>query len=126
MTARTPAVLAATVLLFTACGTGPKVLAQTLNDTLAKACAKPSLVMNQTGDQVGRRIDPYCRGFLEASLEALLIDSRLTCMVSHPVTPDYLLSVYQTFLIDFPAEREASAARVARASFERAFSCSAR
>lgn len=93
------------------------------NRDLMLNCAAQTTVFNKSGDVVGRKIESYCRGYLESALHALSIQDRDPCSPRNPVTPEYLLSVYESYLRDASVSPDQGAARTLRVAFFRAFDC---
>lgn len=102
---------------------GNAVAADLTNADLMRSCTSQTMVFNKSGEAVGRRLDSYCRGYLESALHALAVQDRDPCSPQSPATPEYLLSVYESYIRDVSVSLDDSAARTLRAAFLRAFSC---
>lgn len=99
--------------------------AQIQTAEIERACGKRTQVVAIVGDDpevVGERVDAFCRGYLEASFDALQASSRVCISDARP-SSEYLASVFLTYLKSVPGAREQPATRAVFASFLRAFPC---
>ena len=85
-----------------------------------KNCGNETLVFNKKGEQVGKKIDGYCSGYLVGSLQSLTIADPSIC-IEGEITPEYLLSILQTYIKDKGSEENTQ--QTVRKAFLRAFSC---
>ncbi len=114
-----PFVLA--VVLF---GVVDSALAQLRTDALMDACKQKTQVWERVEGKlqaVGEKIDGTCRGYLVGAYDAL-IESKAICAPGDPPSPEYLVSVLETYLKAEPA-RGRNATQVARSAYLRAFPC---
>ena len=102
---------------------GNAVAAELTNADLMRSCTSQTMMFNKSGEVVGRRLDSYCRGYLESALHALAVQDCDPCSPQSPVTPEYLFSVYESYVRDVSASLDGNAASTLRAAFLRAFSC---
>jgi hypothetical protein len=71
---------------------------------------------------VGHRMDGWCEGFLVGSFEALAAEGAV-CAKEESPSPDFLLSVFQTYVGEAVDRKARPAAAVARLAFKRGFPC---
>jgi hypothetical protein len=101
----------------------PAFAKQVSNDNLIKSCEKKTIVFNKQGERVGEKVDGFCAGYLQATFHALLNSKGADCKVSEDKEPEYLLSVYQTYLKEKKLSLSESASRSLSQAFRRAFDC---
>jgi hypothetical protein len=106
-----------------AAATSNAIAADLTNADLMRTWANLTMVFNKSGEAVGRRLDSYCAGYLESALHSLAVQDTEPCSPRISITPEYLLSVYDSYLRDMSVSLEDSAARTLRSAFMRAFSC---
>lgn len=89
-------------------------------EELTKACENKTIVYNKKGEVVGYRIDGYCSGYLLGVIETLALLENNVCLKKE-ISPEYLLSVLQTYIEEKGAEKTAQ--ETLKKAFERAFIC---
>jgi len=91
-------------------------------ESFEKECSQETIVFNKKGEQVGAKIGGYCSGYLLGALEVLSASSSKVCLKeSSNMSPNYLLSVYRSYLKDKGASENLQSTLVL--AFERAFGC---
>jgi hypothetical protein len=93
------------------------------NKDLLERCSTKTIVFNSKGDVVARDLDGYCRGYLESAYQALDVYLEGRCTFRRPITPQYLLSLYETFLEGSIIPLSEYAAKSLRSAFIRGFDC---
>ena len=92
------------------------------NDRLRESCSRKTAVYNRQRDRIGDGFDDYCRGYLQATLDALANQGK-RCKISTDPSPEYLLSVYQKYISDKRVPGGENAAQTLLAAYQRAFDC---
>lgn len=93
------------------------------NEGLRERCSKKTLVFNGRGEKVGERPDGFCDAYLSATLDVLKNLPGTACKGTNDRAPEYLLSVYETFVRDRKIASTDSASKTLLLSFRRAFDC---
>ena len=101
----------------------PAYAAQTSNDELTKSCEKKTIVFNKQGERVGEKLGGFCKGYLQATLHALVNSKSIECKVTGDREAEYLFSVYQTYLKEKKLPLSDSASSTLLQAFKRAFDC---
>jgi Rap1a immunity proteins len=94
-------------------------------EALAKRCSEKTIVMNLEGQKVGEKLGGYCAGYFSGVLDALKNTPKLECKNKDEKTPEYLLSVFETYVREKKVPITESAAKAAVQAFRRAFDCTA-
>ncbi|HEU4603868.1 MAG TPA: Rap1a/Tai family immunity protein [Steroidobacteraceae bacterium] len=94
-------------------------------ETLLKECADKTIVVNRDAKKVGERLGGYCAAYLEATLDATKNVQPTLCDNAENRAPEYLLSVFQTYLQDAKVDKTTQASKALIAAYRRAFACSA-
>lgn len=99
--------------------------AQLSNEGMIKSCEQKTIVINKQGERVGEKLGGFCSGYLQATVHALLNTQGISCknVDFEKQQPEYLFSVYQTYLKDKKAQSSDSASRTLLQAFQRAFDC---
>jgi hypothetical protein len=95
------------------------------NDRLRESCSKKTIVFNRQGERTGEGFDPFCHGYLQATLDALSNQVGNRCKISSDQSAEYLLSVYQKYIADKRIPGSESASQTLFAAYRRAFDCGA-
>ena len=114
--------VACTVIFFSALAAADMPTA-----SLVKACKEKTQaveVIEGKAQVVGEKLNELCHGYLLGIYE-VMIRGTMICAPAEPATPDYLLSVVQTYLVANPSEADAAAVQVTEAAYRRAFPCDA-
>jgi len=95
------------------------------NGILTEDCNDKTLIFNSSGQMVGQKIDPFCSGYLQATLETLISLGNKKCTSSglDDQTPDDLLSIYLTFRKTRNVDDSSPAASTLISAYSRAFDC---
>ena len=94
-------------------------------EVLAKRCNEKTIVMNREGQRVGEKLGGYCAGYLSGTLDALRNGPKLECKNKDERTPEYLWSVFETYVREKKVPGDEPAAKTALQAFRRAFECPA-
>lgn len=94
-------------------------------DALLTQCADKTIVVNKDAQKVGERLGGYCNAYLQATLDAIRNSATKLCDNNEDRSPEYLLSVFQTYLADVKVDKTSDASKALVAAYRRAFSCSA-
>jgi hypothetical protein len=88
---------------------------------LDKSCNTKVLVYSRAGGIVGSKIDQYCAGYLQASLE--FMERGTICKNELDSDPNYLLSVFRKYIETKKVKSSEMAAATLRDALTRAFDC---
>jgi hypothetical protein len=99
--------------------------AATTTDRLVAACdQKTQKIQRVNGklEKVGESLDSFCEGYLVSAFEVFSAQGAI-CFKDNAPRPEYLLSVFRTYIEANVDQRKSSAAVVLREAFRRAFPC---
>jgi hypothetical protein len=120
-----PTILGAFLFAAALLGAADSAFGQLRTETLLDSCKRKTQVWESVQGKpqpVGEKIDGLCHGYLIGVYDAS-IDTKAVCAPGNPPSPEYLLSVVETYLKTEPAARGKNATQVARAAYLRAFPC---
>jgi hypothetical protein len=103
----------------------PVVAQEITVEALAKRCGEKTIVMNREGQKVGEKLGGYCAGYLSGALDALKNTPKVECKNKDEKAPEYLLSVFETYVREKKVPITDIAAKAALQAFRRAFDCKA-
>jgi hypothetical protein len=96
---------------------------ETTNDKLLKQCADKTIVVNREGQRVGEKLGGYCAAYLSATLDALKNTPGAKCKNQNEGQPEYLLSVYETYVKEKKVAGTDSASKTLLSAYRRALDC---
>jgi hypothetical protein len=99
--------------------------AEMSTEALLKACREKVQaveVIEGKPQVVGEKLNELCHGYLVGVYEAMTRSGSI-CSSAEPATPEYLLSVVQTYVGKGPPAGHPQAVQVTEAAYRRAFPC---
>jgi hypothetical protein len=120
---RTSTVLLRLAAIVCAVVSPPGSSADATNAMLQGWCAKRTIVFNKSGERIGERLDGYCAGYLRGHWDALRQMAGSECKDTDDKQPEYLLSVYDTYVKDKKPKGSDFASPVLMQAYARAFDC---
>ena len=94
------------------------------NEEMIKECGNKANLYNMRGVKIGYELRGYCPGYLKGVLEALVVtDSKVCKKRISSVSPEFLLSVYETYMADNDIKESEEASMTIINAFNRAFLC---
>ena len=112
-----------TVVVLIFAGIAAAAAADISNNDLHKSCTNKTLVYNKKGVRIGEKLDGFCAGYLQATLDALKNTAGSKCNTTDEKTPDYLLSIYETYTKEKNISPSESASKTLLDAYRRAFNC---
>ena len=94
------------------------------NEEMKKECGNKAILYNMRGVKIGYELRGYCPGYLKGVLETLIVtDSKVCKKRAGSVSPEFLLSIYETYMADKNIKESEKANMTIINAFRRAFLC---
>ena len=91
---------------------------------MKKECSNKTNLYNMRGVKIGYELRGYCPGYLKGVLETLIVtDSKVCKKRAGSVSPEFLLSIYKTYMADNNIKESEEANMTIINAFKRAFLC---
>ena len=82
-------------------------------------------MVNHDVKKVGERLGGYCVAYLQATLDVVNSAPGSICVKPEDDEPQYLLSVFETYIKDEKVDKSTGASKQLAAAYRRAFRCTA-
>ncbi len=94
------------------------------NEEMKTECSNKAFLYNMRGVKIGYELRGYCPGYLKGVLETLIITNSKVCKKkAGSVSPEFLLSIYETYMADKDIKESEEASMTIINAFRRAFLC---
>lgn len=94
------------------------------NEEMKKECSTKANLYNMRGVKIGYELRGYCPGYLKGVLETLIVtDSKVCKKRVGSVSPEFLLSIYETYMADKNIKESEEANITIINAYRRAFLC---